>query len=107
MKNEILDKNDIKKIKKKEFDKFIKNWNENKEVRLIQMNLVQQRNLIKNLPYEKDWYKINIIKSIDKQINSIFKNLIEIYGAIDYYLANGDCLDYAKDRLDAQLKNSV
>lgn len=103
MKNEILDKNEIKKIKKKEFDKFIKNWNENKEVRIIQMNLVQQLNLIKELPYKQDEYKIKVIESIEKQIKKIFHYAIEKHGDLNYYLSNKDCLEYSLDRLDGQL----
>lgn len=99
-----LDKNEIKKIRKKEFEKFLKNWDKCKEVRLIQMNLVQQLNLIKELPYKQDEYKIKVIDSIEKQIKDIFKLTKEKYGAIDYYISNKDCLDYAVERLDGQLK---
>lgn len=98
-----MDKNEIKKIRKKEFEKFLKNWNENKDIRLIQMNLVQQLNLIKELPYKQDEYKIKIIESIENQIKKVFHYAIEKYGDLNYYLSNKDCLEYSLDRLDGQL----
>lgn len=92
-----MNKNEIKKIKKKEDLKFYREFNVLKPERVIQLSiaqlLVQYRNNLKINKENTDNFKINEIKSLVKRIDKIYKKIVEVYGDINYYF---DVIEYQK-----------